>query len=117
MKKLIYIDMDGVIANFDKAAQEQGNGKRPDLYVNYRNLELIPGSKDALIKLNKDFDILKKWTIGNHTPSIAKGYPEDMHMFVELRNEKQRALVTPLPGFSTHGETNFLTPYRDWSKV
>jgi 5'-nucleotidase len=57
MKKLIYIDMDGVIANFDKAAREQGNGKRPDLYVNYRNLELIPGSKDALIKLNKDFDI------------------------------------------------------------
>ena len=67
--------------------------------------------------LKEDFDILKKWTIGNHTPSIAKGYPEDMHMFVELRNEKQRALVTPLPGFSTHGETNFLTPYRDWSKV
>ena len=57
MKKIIYIDMDGVIADFDKAAQEQGNGKRPDLYVDFRNLELIPGAQKALIKLNEDFDI------------------------------------------------------------
>ena len=57
MKKIIYIDMDGVISDFDKAAKEQGNGKRPDLYVDYRNLELIPGARDALIRLNQDFDI------------------------------------------------------------
>ena len=57
MKKIIYVDMDGVISNFDKAAKEQGNGKRPDLYVDYRSLELIPGAQDALIKLNQDFDI------------------------------------------------------------
>ena len=57
MKKIIYIDMDGVISDFDKAAQEQGNGKRPDLYVDYRNLELMPHAKEALMKLNKDFDI------------------------------------------------------------
>jgi len=49
--------MDGVISDFDKAAQEQGNGKRPDLYVDYRNLELMPHAKEALMKLNKDFDI------------------------------------------------------------
>ena len=57
MKKIIYVDMDGVISDFDKAAKEQGDGKRPDLYVDYRNLELIPGAQDALIKLNQDFDI------------------------------------------------------------
>ena len=57
MKKIIYIDMDGVIADFDKAAQEQGNGKRPDLYVDFRNLELMPGAQKALVKLNDDFDI------------------------------------------------------------
>ena len=55
--KIIYVDMDGVISDFDKAAKEQGNGKRPDLYVDYRNLELIPGARDALIRLNQDFDI------------------------------------------------------------
>ena len=43
MKKVIFIDMDGVIANFDKAAKEGGWTHRPDKYVNYRNLELIPG--------------------------------------------------------------------------
>ena len=36
----IYIDMDGVISNFEKAAKEGGFNKRPDLYVNYRNLEV-----------------------------------------------------------------------------
>ena len=57
MKKIIYIDMDGVISNFAKAAAEQGNGNRPDLYVDYRNLEVMPGAKEALLQLNKDFDI------------------------------------------------------------
>jgi|TARA_R110001592_G_scaffold335655_2_gene620574 5'(3')-deoxyribonucleotidase len=57
MKKTMYIDMDGVISNFAKAAKEQGNGNRPDLYVDYRNLEVMPGAKDALMQLNIDFDI------------------------------------------------------------
>ena len=56
MSKRIFIDMDGVIANFDKAAKEQGNGKRPDLYVDYRSLELIPGAQ-AVHTLNRDFDV------------------------------------------------------------
>ena len=57
MTKRIFIDMDGVIADFDKAAKEQGNGKRPDLYVNYRNLEIIPGAEVAVMKLYQDFDV------------------------------------------------------------
>ena len=56
-KKIIYIDMDGVIANFAKAAEELGNPHRPDKYVNYRNLEVMPGAINALIRLNQDFDI------------------------------------------------------------
>ena len=57
MKKTIFIDMDGVIANFKKAADEGGWTHRPDKHVNYRNLEVMPGAKEALIKLNQDFDI------------------------------------------------------------
>ena len=49
--------MDGVISNFDKAAKEGGWTHRPDLKVDFRNLELIPGAQDALLKLNQDFDI------------------------------------------------------------
>ena len=57
MKKIIYVDMDGVISNFDKAAKEGGWTHRPDLKVNFRNLDLVYGAQDALIQLNKDFDI------------------------------------------------------------
>jgi len=57
MKKTIFIDMDGVIANFAKAAKEGGWDHRPDKYVDYGNLEVMPGAKDALIRLNHDFDI------------------------------------------------------------
>ena len=53
-KKIIFIDMDGVIANFKKAADEGGWTHRPDKHVDYRNLEVMPNAKDALIKLNKD---------------------------------------------------------------
>ena len=56
-KKIIFIDMDGVIANFKKAADEGGWTHRPDKYVDYKNLELMPGAQNALIQLNKDFDI------------------------------------------------------------
>ena len=57
MKKVIYIDMDGVIANFAKAAKKGGWDHRPDKHVDYRNLEVMPGAKEALMKLNEDFDI------------------------------------------------------------
>ena len=49
--------MDGVIANFAKAAKEGGWEHRPDVYVNYRELEVMPGAAEALRKLNQDFDI------------------------------------------------------------
>ena len=57
MKKIIYVDMDGVIANFAKAAEEGGWKHRPDKYVDYRELEVMPGAAEALRKLNQDFDI------------------------------------------------------------
>ena len=57
MKKIIYVDMDGVISDFNKAAKQGGYTHRPDLHVNFRDLDLIPGAQDALIELNKDFDI------------------------------------------------------------
>jgi len=52
--------------------------------------------------------ILRKHTIGSH--------PNDFHMFLELR-EKGELLVTPLPGYATHGETAWLSPLTDWSKI
>ena len=61
MKKLrIYIDMDGVIANFDKASKNLPIGKRknrPDLWVDYRYLDLIEGAEEAVKYLNKHHEV------------------------------------------------------------
>ena len=58
--------------------------------------------------LKEDLGIMKTWTIGT--------YPDDFKMFLELR-DNGRTLITPLPGYSTHGETQWLSPFTDWSKV
>ena len=49
--------MDGVISDFDKAAKEGGWDHRPDLHVDFRNLDVVPGAGEALRQLNQDFDI------------------------------------------------------------
>ena len=87
MKKIIYIDMDGVISDFNKAAKQGGYTHRPDLKVNYRTLDLIPVARSALIRLNHDFDIFiattppwsrpDVWThkrewIGEHFPWLKR---------------------------------------------
>jgi len=52
--------------------------------------------------------ILRKHTSEKH--------PNDFHMFLELQ-EQQELLITPIPGYATHGETAWLSPLTDWSKV
>jgi len=59
--------------------------------------------------LKEDEEVLRKWTNRGH-------YPDDYKMFLELR-EKNRILVTSVPGYSTHGETAWLSPLTDWSKI
>ena len=51
---------------------------------------------------------LRKYTSGTH--------PEDFKMFLELRSHGE-LLITPLPGYATHGETYWLAPLTDWSKI
>ena len=53
--------------------------------------------------------ILRKWTSETH--------PNDFKMFLELRDDQGELLVTPIPGYATHGETAWLAPLTDWSKV
>jgi len=51
----IYIDMDGVVADFDKAAREHPDfgkkGFRPDLTLDFTKFEPIPGAIEAVNKL------------------------------------------------------------------
>lgn len=53
--------------------------------------------------------ILRKWTNQGH-------YPDDFKMFLELR-EQLELLVTPIPGYATHGESAWLSPLTDWSSI
>ena len=89
----IFIDMDGVIADFEKAAEsaalEKGVLKlsRPDLFVNYRALSVIDGAIEAIAKLNADHEVFiastPPWTrpevwghkrewIGEHFPYLKR---------------------------------------------
>jgi len=58
--------------------------------------------------LKQTEDILRKHTSGTH--------PNDFPMFLELR-EKEHLLITPIPGYATHGETAWLSPLTDWSQI
>lgn len=54
-KRTIFIDMDGVVANFDKAMQQHtSNGQpdfRPDVELDFLQFEPIDGSIDAIKQL------------------------------------------------------------------
>jgi hypothetical protein len=43
-------------------------------------------------------------------------YPQDFEMFIELRQAGE-SLISSIPGFSTHGETLWLSPLVDWSQI
>jgi len=58
--------------------------------------------------LKKTEDILRKHTVGTH--------PNDFPMFLELR-ENNELLITPIPGYSTHGETAWLSPLTNWNQI
>jgi len=59
--------------------------------------------------LKEDESILRKWTNMGH-------YPRDFDMFMELR-QNGKSLMTSIPGYSTHGETDWLSPLTDWSNL
>ena len=92
-KYRIFIDMDGVIADFESAAEAEALVKgvtklsRPDLFVNYRNLDVIEGAIEAVAKLNADHEVFiastPPWTrpevwghkrewIGEHFPYLKR---------------------------------------------
>lgn len=58
--------------------------------------------------LRRTEETLRKYTQGS--------YPEDFKMFLDLR-EQGELLVSSIPGYSTHGETSWLSPLTDWSLV
>ena len=58
--------------------------------------------------LKRTEETLRKWTSESH--------PNDFQMFLDLRAQKE-LLITPLPGYATHGETAWLSPLNNWKKT
>jgi hypothetical protein len=52
--------------------------------------------------------ILRKYT--------TETCPRDFDMWIDLRNHGN-SLITPIPGYSTHGETAWLTPLIKWNEI
>lgn len=58
--------------------------------------------------LREDEKVLRDFTSGS--------YPRDFEMFLKLR-DKGRSLITPIPGYATHGETAWLSPLTNWNDI
>lgn len=58
--------------------------------------------------LKKTESIFKKYTNTEH--------PYDFDIFIELNSNKY-TLISPIPGYATHGETDWLSPLTDWSII
>jgi hypothetical protein len=58
--------------------------------------------------LKKYETTLRKYTSATH--------PHDFDMWIELRNYGA-SLITPIPGYATHGETAWLAPLINWNNV
>jgi hypothetical protein len=67
--------------------------------------------------LKEDELIIRKFTCGIHPENgNITGHPYDFSMFIELY-KKEKILISPLPGYSTHGETYWLTKFTNWENI
>lgn len=57
--------------------------------------------------LKKDYRIFNRWT--------SKKHAFDIEIFIELARKK-RILISPIPGYSTHGETEYLSKFVNWER-
>lgn len=73
--------------------------------------------------LQEDKFIFKLFTVGIIKNGVLflkyfqkRRFPADYRIFSFLTRFKSRILISPIPGFSTHGETKFLTPLIEWEQ-
>jgi len=120
-----------LVEGFELGADYVALYDHPDKYLNGANPEVEGGGELTRVMLSKschwkltnsttmtfaakvktlreDEKILRAYTQGS--------YPRDFEMFLALR-DKGRSLVTPIPGYATHGESAWLSPLTDWSTV
>lgn len=117
----------------------------PDKYLNYSeggpNPFIVDGGEQTIVWLSKSCH----WKLTNSTTMTfatkvktlredwpvwieftSKGFPNDFGAFQRLQGigswdnrifGKNRKLISSIPGYATHGETAWLSPLTDWSKM
>lgn len=144
-KEIVFVDMDGVIADFDKTAaiwaerlgitsqefKEKKLYRQPGFYA---ELELIPGARESVISLGKNYDVrfLSAPSWGNPDSFtekriwIEKHFGEFAHQKMDLTFRKDLAMGHYLIDDRTkYGAGNFIgkhiqfgiSPFEDWEKV
>ena len=130
---ILYVEKGNGAATFNLALDEALTYDDPDKYITPEdggNPYCQGGAEDTRVYLTDSCH----WKITNSTtmtfaakvktlkivePTLRAyttgTYPQDFKMFLDLRKQGH-LLVTPLPGYSTHGETAWLTPLTDWEK-
>ena len=91
----------------------EGGGEETKVYLSkschWKLTNATTGTFASTVQtLKEDYDVIFKYA---NNP-----YWNDFHMFLELR-EKGRSLTSCIPGYSTHGETAWMAPLTDWSKI
>ena len=60
-------------------------------------------------RLKDDLDLLNKYSSQNITDSFK--------FFLELNQTKSIPVISSVPGYSTHGEEYWLSPFTNWNKI
>ena len=119
-----------MLEGFNLGAEYVSLYDHPDKYMENVNPYVSDGGEETKVFLSKSCHwkftnsttmtfAAKIKTLQEDSPIIqsfvSSVHPNDFQMFCKLR-EIGRSLVTPIPGYSTHGETPWLTPLTDWEK-
>ena len=59
--------------------------------------------------LKEDYEIMKRYCV--------TAFPHDFEMFCELREKKNRKIITSIPGRSTHCDSRYASPFTRWENV
>lgn len=96
----------------------QGGAENTRVYLGQKSHFKVTNSTTmtfaAKVKtLREDLNTIKSLT----NSRFESNYPYDFYLFQELMTKYNRVLGSSVPGVSTHGESRWLSPLVNWSKI